>query len=107
MMCGYFFIVFIDFMTIGKSILDSTDLFSPTQYEKNDKIIFKYSQYILKRKKVIKIYFIVCDNYRKFKKPKISYIFKKALGFSVVYSKCGNEYKKSNSFRKFYFTLKV
>ena len=42
-MCGYFFIVFIDFMTIGKSLWDYTDLFPPTQYEKNNKIIFKYS----------------------------------------------------------------
>ena len=39
-MCGYFCIGFVDFMLKGKSLLDSTNLFSPN--EKNDKIILKY-----------------------------------------------------------------
>ena len=39
-MCGYFCIGFIDFMLKGKSLLDYTDLFSPNNYEKNDKNIF-------------------------------------------------------------------
>ena len=43
-MCGYFCIAFIDFMLKGKSMLDHTDLFSPNDYEKNDKIILKYFQ---------------------------------------------------------------
>ena len=43
-MCGYFFIGFIDFMLKGKSLLDYTNLFSPNDYEKNDKIILKYFQ---------------------------------------------------------------
>ena len=30
----------------------------------------------------------------KFKNPEISYICKKALDLSIVYSKCGHEYKK-------------
>ena len=38
-MCGYFCIGFIDFMLKGKSLLDYTNLFSPNDYEKNDKII--------------------------------------------------------------------
>ena len=38
-MCGYFCIGFIDCMLKGKSLLDYTDLFSPNNYEKNDKII--------------------------------------------------------------------
>ena len=42
---------------------------------------------------MLKIYCIVCDKYRKFKKPKISYIFKNACLF-IVYRICGNEYKK-------------
>ena len=42
---------------------------------------------------MIKIFHVVCDKYRKFKNPKISYIFKTKLGASIVYSKCGNEYK--------------
>ena len=38
-MCGYFCIGFIDFMLKGKSLLDYTNLLSPNDYEKNDKII--------------------------------------------------------------------
>ena len=41
-MCGSFCIGFIDFMLKGKSFLDCTNLFSPNEYEKNDKIILKY-----------------------------------------------------------------
>ena len=41
-MCGYFCIGFIDFILKGKSFLDYTNLFSPNDYEKNDKIILKY-----------------------------------------------------------------
>ena len=39
--CGYFCIGFIDFMLKGKGLLDYTNLFSPSDYEKNDKIILK------------------------------------------------------------------
>ena len=42
--CRYFCIGFIDFMLKGKSLLDYTNLFSPNDYEKNDKIILKYFQ---------------------------------------------------------------
>ena len=41
-MCGYFCIGFLDFMLKGKSLLDYSNLFSPSDYEKNDKIILKY-----------------------------------------------------------------
>ena len=41
-MCGYFCIGFIDFMLKGISLLDYTNLFSPNEYEKNDKIILRY-----------------------------------------------------------------
>ena len=41
-MCGHFGIGFIDFMLKGKSLLDYANLFSPDDYEKNDKIILKY-----------------------------------------------------------------
>ena len=34
-----------DFMIKGKSFLDYSNLFSPNDYEKNDKIILKYFQY--------------------------------------------------------------
>ena len=40
------------------------------------------------------MYCNVCNKYRKFKKNKTSYIFKKALSLSVVYSKCGHECEK-------------
>ena len=43
-MCGYFYIGFIEFMLEVKSLLDYTNLFSPNEYEKNDKIILKYFQ---------------------------------------------------------------
>ena len=38
-MCGYYCTGFIDFMLKGKSLLEYTNLFSPDDYEKNDKII--------------------------------------------------------------------
>ena len=41
-MCGYFCTGFVDFMLKGKSLLDYIYLFSPNEYEKNDKIILKY-----------------------------------------------------------------
>ena len=43
-MCGYFCIGLIDFMQKGKILFDYTNLFSPNDYEKNDKIILKYFQ---------------------------------------------------------------
>ena len=43
-MCGYFSIGFIDFMLKHKRLLEHTSLFSPNDYEKNDKIILKYFQ---------------------------------------------------------------
>ena len=43
--CGYFCIGLIDwFLLKGKSLLDYANLFSPNEYEKNDKIILKYFQ---------------------------------------------------------------
>ena len=41
-MCGYFCIGFINFMFIGKSLTDYTNLFSPNNFNKNDDIILKY-----------------------------------------------------------------
>ena len=43
-MCGYFCVGFIDFMLKGKSLLDYTNLFPPSDYERNDEIILKYFQ---------------------------------------------------------------
>ena len=41
-MCGYFCIGFIDFMLPGKKLTDVTTLFSPYEFDKNDKIILRY-----------------------------------------------------------------
>ena len=43
-MCGYFYIAYIDFMLKGKSVIDYTNLFSHNYYEKNNKKIIKYFQ---------------------------------------------------------------
>ena len=43
-MCGYFCIGFIDFMLKGKILVEYTNLFSPNEYRKNDKIILKNFQ---------------------------------------------------------------
>ena len=37
------------------------------------------------------IYCVICGKYNKFKKPKISYIFEKALVFSIICRKWKNE----------------
>ena len=41
-MCGYFYIGFIDFMLAGKKLTDYTSLFSPHDFKKNDNIILSY-----------------------------------------------------------------
>ena len=43
-MCRYFCIGFTDFMLKVKSLLDYTNLFSPNNYEQNDKITIKHFQ---------------------------------------------------------------
>ena len=41
-MCGCFCIGFIDFMLKGENLLDFTNLCSPKEYKKNNKIILDY-----------------------------------------------------------------
>ena len=41
---GYFYIGFIDFMLNGKSWLECSNLFSPEEYKKNEKIVLKFFQ---------------------------------------------------------------
>ena len=41
-MCGYFCIAFIDFMLPNKKLTDHTNIFSPNDFDKNDRIIFSY-----------------------------------------------------------------
>ena len=38
-MCGYYCIEFINYVLKGKTLLDYTNLFSPDDFKKNDKII--------------------------------------------------------------------
>ena len=45
---------FIDFTLKGKSFHDYTNLFSPNDCEKNDKIIVKYFKYLRKEEKYLK-----------------------------------------------------
>ena len=41
-MCGFYRIASIEYKLAGKTLLDSTNLFSPNDYKKNDKIIYRY-----------------------------------------------------------------
>ena len=43
-MYEYFCIGFIAFMLKGKTLLDDANLFSPNEYEKNEKIILEFFQ---------------------------------------------------------------
>ena len=40
------------------------------------------------------LYCVICGKYRKFEKPKISYLLEKTLFLSIICSKCKNEDKK-------------
>ena len=41
-MCGFYCVAFKEYMIAVKILLDYTNLFSPGDYEKNEKIIYKY-----------------------------------------------------------------
>ena len=56
-MGGYLCIWFIDFMLKGKRLPDYLTLFSPNEYEKNDKIILKY--FIILKKLIWKNYILL------------------------------------------------
>ena len=40
-----------------------------------------------------KLYCVICGKYRKFEKPKMSYLLEKTLVLSVICSECNNEDK--------------
>ena len=42
-----------------------------------------------------KLYCVICGKYRKFEKPKISYLLEETLVVSIICSKCKNEDEKS------------
>ena len=41
-----------------------------------------------------KLYCVICRKYRKFEKPKISYLLEKTLVLSIIRRKCQNEDEK-------------
>ena len=41
-MCWFYCIAYMEYMLAGKTLLEYTNLFSPNDYQKKDKIIFKY-----------------------------------------------------------------
>ena len=41
-MCGFYCIAFIEYMIAEKTFLDYTNLFSPNEYKKTDKVIYRY-----------------------------------------------------------------
>ena len=41
-MCELYFIVSIEYILPGRTLLDYTNLFSPNDYKKYDKVIYKY-----------------------------------------------------------------
>ena len=41
-----------------------------------------------------KLYCVICGKYRKFEKPKISYLLEKTLVLSIICSECKNEDEK-------------
>ena len=41
-MCGYYCTAFIEYMLAGETLLYNTNLLSPNDYKRNDKIIYKY-----------------------------------------------------------------
>ena len=45
-------------------------------------------------KKMKKLFSVICGNYRKFEKSKISYFLEKTLVIYIICSKCKNEDKK-------------
>ena len=61
-MCGYFCIGFINFSLKGKSLLDYTILFSPNDYDKNEKIILKRFQSLKKWKNYIVLFAVSIEN---------------------------------------------
>ena len=65
-------------------------LFSPN-YEKNEKNNTKIFSI---NKKMKKLYCVICGKYRKFEKPKVSYLLEKTLVLSIICGKCKNEDEK-------------
>ena len=82
-MSGYFCIGFINFMLKNKGLLS---------YPKFNKC-----------RKILKIYCIQCNKYRKTKKPNMSYIFDKTLVLTIIFQMYGCHdgkiFKENNQLR--------
>ena len=78
------------FCAKGKRLLEYANLFSPNEYKKNDKTTLKYFQYNLNKLKYIVMFTINIEN---LKNLKYYIFFEKSI--SIVYSKCGQDYKKN------------
>ena len=63
----YFSIGFIDLILKGKSLLEYTNVFSPNDYEKNDKIILKYCQQLKILKNCIALFVTIIKNLKNLK----------------------------------------
>ena len=61
-MCEHFCIGFIDFILKGKTLVDCKNLFSPSNYEKNDKIILKYFNQPKRLKSYIALFVVSIEN---------------------------------------------
>ena len=61
-MLVYFCIQGIDFMLKGKSLLEYTNVFSPNEYKKNEKLILKLFQQNLNKLKCIVMFTINIEN---------------------------------------------
>ena len=89
-MCGPFCIGFIDFTLKGKRLLDCLNLFSPNDYDKNDKVIIIFSL----TKTIKKLDCGICGKNRRSEKPKLSYILEKTLVIFIICCKCKDEDEK-------------
>ena len=58
-------------------------------------------------KKMKKLYCVIAGKYRKFEKPKISYLLEKTLVLSIICSKCENEDEKLNKEEESIEPLKI
>ena len=56
--------------------------------------MLKYYNIIILNLNKLKCIVMFCNNYRKSKKTKLSYVSENTLNLSIVYSKCFHEYKK-------------
>ena len=54
-----------------------------------------------------KLYCVICGEYRKFKKPKTSYLLEKTLVLSIICSKCKNKDVKLFKEKKIIEILKI